>query len=270
MTQMSENATTTSVRQGWFARLRGKESAPPRVPDGTRVYAVGDIHGRLDLLEILLTKISAHAGTAERQNSLVFLGDYVDRGQQSKQVIDHLLGLSWPGWKMVFLRGNHDQAILDFLEDAAFYRVWKDFGAADTLVSYGVKPPRFDTAEAISETRKEFATKCPAKHLEFLRGLEYSHIIGDYMFVHAGVRPGIALDRQSPQDLMWIRDEFLISDRRLDKVIVHGHTPTERPVRRANRIGVDTGAYATNCLTSVVLEGDNCVFLNTDETVEGS
>lgn len=258
---MSTTAETSGARQGWLNRLLNKERRVPRVPEGTCVYAVGDIHGRMDLLGKLLTQIGTHAVTEGRRNSIIFLGDYVDRGPQSKEVIDHLLQLSWPGWDVVYLRGNHDQAILDFLADATFYRVWREFGAAETLLSYGVKPPRFDDDEAFAEARNDFAAKCPPEHLKFLHALEYFHVIGDYMFVHAGVRPGIALDRQSPQDLMWIREEFLLSDRQLDKVIVHGHTPSERPVRRANRIGVDTGAYATGCLTSVVLEGESCSFL---------
>jgi serine/threonine protein phosphatase 1 len=258
---MAMGAEATGGRQGWFSRFLNKERSLPKVPQGTRVYAVGDIHGRMDLLKELLAQIRTHAGSENRQNSLVFLGDYVDRGPQSKEVIDHLLQLAWPGWDIVYLRGNHEQSVLDFLEDANIYRIWRDYGAAETLLSYGVKPPRFDDDEAFAEARNDFATKCPPEHLKFLSELRYFHVAGDYMFVHAGVRPGIALDRQSPQDLMWIREEFLLTDRRLDKVIVHGHTPSERPVRRANRIGVDTGAYATGRLTTVVLDGENCSFL---------
>jgi serine/threonine protein phosphatase 1 len=178
--------------------------------------------------------------------------------------------LQWPGWDVVCLRGNHDQAVLDFLDDPDFYRAWRDLGAAETLLSYGVIPPRFDNEEAFTEARDDLRRKCPESHLEFLRGLPLFHIVGDYMFVHAGVRPGIALDRQSPEDIMWIRDEFLFSDLRLDKVIVHGHSPSERPVLRANRIGVDTGAYATDCLTAVILDGEECTILSTIGTQRAS
>jgi serine/threonine protein phosphatase 1 len=199
----------------------------------------------------------------DQRNILVFLGDYVDRGPQSKGVLDYLIQFQWDGWEAIFLRGNHDQTVLDFLEDASVYRAWREFGGAETLVSYGVKPPRFDDAAELQEARDEFSRKCPAAHLQFLHTLRHSYTMGDYMFVHAGVRPGVDLDRQSPQDLMWIREEFLLSGRVLDKIIVHGHSPTDRPVRRKNRVGIDTGAYATGQLTAAVLEGTGCRFLST-------
>jgi diadenosine tetraphosphatase ApaH/serine/threonine PP2A family protein phosphatase len=265
---MSTTAETSVGRQGWLNRLLSKERRVPKIPEGMCVYAVGDIHGRMDLLVKVLAQIRTHAATVGKKNCIVFLGDYVDRGPQSKDVIEHLGHLAWTGWEMVYLRGNHDQAILDFLEDPSFYRAWREFGAAETLLSYGVRPPRFDDDEAFAEARNDFAAKCPPEHLQFLNTLEYYRVVGDYMFVHAGVRPGIALDRQSPQDLMWIREEFLLSDRQLDKVIVHGHTPTERPIRRSNRIGVDTGAYATGRLTSVVLTGEDCSFLAVDDRMD--
>ena len=250
-------------RTTWLGKLVGKKSPPAAVPAGTRVYAVGDIHGRRDLLERLLGRIASHSGGAPQKNHLIFLGDYVDRGPQSKAVIDLILRLDWPGWEIVALRGNHDQAVIDFVEDPLTYRGWRGFGAAETLVSYGVKAPMFDDERAFAAARDEFVEKCPAEHMGFLRALKLSHDVGDYMFVHAGVRPGIALDQQSAADLMWIRDDFLFSNARLDKVIVHGHSPSERPVLRHNRIGVDTGAYATGCLTAAVLEGEDCNFLST-------
>lgn len=248
--------------RGWLGRLR-KQETPPKVPQGTRVYAVGDIHGRLDLLEQLLRQIEDHAAGRGRKNTLVFLGDYVDRGLQSKGVIDRLLNPGFPDWEIVCLRGNHDQAVLDFVDDPNIYRTWKELGGVETLLSYGVMPPRFDDQAVFGEARDDFLRKCPPPHLTFLHGLRFFHMAGDYMFVHAGVRPGVALNSQSPQDMMWIRDEFLLSDLRLDKVVVHGHSPNERPVVRPNRIGIDTGAYATNCLTAVVLEGEERSFLTT-------
>lgn len=243
-----------------------KEHAPPCLTQGVRLYAVGDIHGRRDLLELLLARIQTDAAAVKKRNIIVFLGDYVDRGPDSKDVIARFLTLDLPGWEIVFLRGNHDQAVLDFLNDANFYRAWRSFGAAETLLSYGVTPPRFDKEEAFAEVRAEFAGKLPPPHLKFFDGLKYSYVAGDYMFVHAGVRPGIALDRQLPEDLMWIREEFLMSDQRLKKMIVHGHTPADRPVQRPNRIGVDTGAYATGRLTAVVLDGHTRAFLSVDDT----
>lgn len=233
------------------------------LPAGQRVYAVGDVHGRDDLLGELLKTIRADASVTRRQNCLVFLGDYVDRGAQSKAVIARLLDLDFEGWDVVFLRGNHDQVVLDFLEDPMVYRVWRSFGAAATLLSYGVMPPKFDDPGAMAQTRDAFVAACPPRHVEFLRNLKYFYECGDYIFVHAGLRPGLALERQSPDDMMWIRDEFLLSDRDFGKVVVHGHTPTAEPVRRFNRIGVDTGAYATSRLTAAVLEGADCTFLST-------
>lgn len=257
---MSEDA-----KKNWLAWLRPKKAAPFCVPEGERVYAVGDIHGRRDLLDKMLEAIAADAAGAARQNSIVFLGDYVDRGTDSKGVIDRLSSLALPGWQTVFLRGNHDQAVLDFLADAAFYRAWRSFGAADTLLSYGVMPPRFDKEDAFEEARQALADALPPAHRDFFESLAYRHEVGGYCFVHAGVRPGIALDRQVPEDLLWIRDEFLLSERRLEKIIVHGHTPLEEPERRGFRIGVDTGAYATGRLSAVVLDGATCRFLTVSD-----
>jgi serine/threonine protein phosphatase 1 len=176
--------------------------------------------------------------------------------------------LRWTGWEFIFLRGNHDQAVLQFAADANFYRSWRDFGGGETLRSYGVKPPLFDKEEAFAEAQRDFMTKCPPRHFEFFRSLKYLDIVGDYAFVHAGLRPGLALDRQSPEDLLWIRDEFLNYDGPFEKMVVHGHSPSSEPVRRSNRIGVDTGAYATDCLTAAVLVGENCTFLNARPVAE--
>ena len=196
----------------------------------------------------------------------MFLGDYVDRGPSSREVVEYLIALERPGWEIVSLRGNHEHFFLEFLQNSEVYRIWREFGGGETLRSYGVRPPSFDDLEEFSREREKFATNVPASHLRFLKALPLSFTAGDYLFAHAGVRPGIALERQSPEDLMWIRDEFLLSDRVLEKIIVHGHTPGERPVVRPNRICVDTGAYATDCLTAVTLSGERCTFLSTSET----
>jgi serine/threonine protein phosphatase 1 len=152
---------------------------------------------------------------------------------------------------------------LDFIADAKFYRTWKPFGAPETLLSYGVKPPRFDDDAEFEEARADFVRKCPSAHVEFLSSLPYSYSIGGYFFSHAGARPGIPLDEQDPHDLLWIRDEFLSSRASFGKVVVYGHTPVETPARRSNRIGIDTGAYATDRLTAAVLERNECRFLST-------
>jgi serine/threonine protein phosphatase 1 len=242
-----------------FARKREVSS----VPAGVRVYAVGDVHGRLDLLDGLLEKILHDGEQATHDRVIVYLGDYVDRGADSKGVIDRLLAQPPRGFSARHLRGNHDQSLLDFLEDPSHYLMWKDYGARETLLSYGVLPPRGESDTVLEKARDELKSALPEAHLQFLNGLELSVTIGDYFFVHAGVRPGLPLTKQSPQDLMWIREEFLTSSTDFGKVVVHGHSPSPLPVKRFNRIGVDTGAYATGRLSCVVLEGTQCRFLQT-------
>ena len=248
---------------GIFNRLRGMfGGAPamvPRAPDGMRIYAIGDIHGRDDLLAALLGLIEADAATAApgTRKVLIFLGDYVDRGLQSKSVIDRLTGDFAPGFERVFLKGNHELALRQFLDDAGFGRTWKYYGGLETLHSYGIKELTLsDDPGDFERARAHFREIMPDKHLEFLDNLALSAEFGDYFFVHAGVRPGIALARQIEEDLLWIREDFLDSTSSYGKVIVHGHTPREAVEFRVNRIGVDTGAYMTGVLTALVLEGE--------------
>ena len=227
-----------------------------------RVYAVGDIHGCLIELNSLLATILNDAAGYDGERQLVFLGDYVDRGPDSKGVLNRLLSPE-EGFIAHYILGNHDQTLLDFLENPSLFRDWRDFGGRETLMSYGVTPPRFDNEEAYSQARDKLRSAMPQSHLDFLRSLQYSVTIGSYHFVHAGVRPGVLLDRQAPEDLLWIRDEFLLSNTDHGKTIVHGHTPMEEPVKLSNRISVDTGVYATGKLTAAVLEGAECRFLST-------
>lgn len=246
------------------AKPRGFFSLFARAPapeETHRIYAVGDIHGRADLLDKLLEKIVRDASQTPATQSLVFVGDYIDRGSDSRGVIERLLDAP-EGFETHYLRGNHDQALLDFLENPSSYRTWRRFGADETLLSYDVEPPAQDET-AVALARDELAEKLPASHLRFLQDLQPFVQIGAYHFVHAGVRPGLSLEDQSLEDMMWIRDEFLNCEDDFGKVIVHGHTPGERPVCRSNRIGIDTGAFATNCLTAVVLDGVGARFLNT-------
>jgi Predicted phosphohydrolases len=243
----------------WDAIIGRREPAP-KLPSGCCVYAIGDVHGRRDLLETLLDRIRDDAGQV--QNYLVMLGDYVDRGPDSKGVIDLLVTLEMPGLELVALRGNHDQLVLDFLTDPKIYLTWRSFGGAETLLSYGVEPPAPSDPQDLERARRALAARLPAEHVTFLEGLTNSYTIGDYFFVHAGIRPTCSLDQQKAEDLLWIRDEFLASNKRYEKVIVHGHSPSDVPVRRRNRIGVDTGAYATNILTAVKLWDDHCEFLS--------
>ncbi len=245
----------------WLGGILGRKHGPARIPDGQCVYAVGDIHGRLDLLDTLLERIWSDAPQA--QITLIFVGDYIDRGPASKDVIERLIALERPGWEIVKLCGNHEHFLLQYLGNPQVFQAWRAFGGAETLLSYWVRPPMFSDAKELARAHAEFAAQLPRSHLTFFNALPYAHSVGDYLFVHAGVRPGIALDRQSPEDMMWIREEFLLNPDRLEKVIVHGHTPAEGPVLRPNRIGVDTGAYATGCLTAARLAGESCTFLST-------
>jgi len=254
----SSSKALPSKGSSWKALLFGHKKEPASVPAGCRVYAVGDIHGRLDLLQKLWAMIEADAEGAPLHKVVIFVGDYVDRGRDSKGVIEFLIHAKLKGGEVICLRGNHDQSVLDFMADANFYRSWRKFGAPETLVSYGVTPPLFDDEAGFERARAEFAQKCPSEHVRFLQSLRYSHIIGDYFFAHAGVRPGIPLDEQDAQDLLWIRDDFLAHRESFGKVVVFGHTPQETVTRRTNRIGIDTGAYATGCLSAVVLEGIGC------------
>ncbi len=241
--------------------MLGERHLAPRIPDGQCVYAVGDIHGRLDLLDQLLDRIWADA--PHGANTLVLVGDYIDRGPDSKGVVERLMALERPGWQIVKLRGNHEHFLLEYLANPEVFQAWRTFGGAETMLSYGVRPPVFTDRKELERAHAAFTAQLPHSHLTFFNMLPYSHTIGGFFFVHAGVRPGIALARQSPEDMMWIREEFLLSSERLEKVVVHGHTPTDGPVLRPNRIGVDTGAYATGILTAAKLTGESCTFLST-------
>lgn len=196
------------------------------------------------------------------RNVIVYLGDYVDRGQDSRAVIDLLRDEPLHGFEHVYLKGNHEEGLLHFLEDAQYGPPWFAYGGEATLYSYGVRPPRlFTDAAGLQRAQSEFAQKLPPEHLDFLTHLKLMHIEDDYLFVHAGLRPGVPLAQQNPQDLLWIRDEFLYSDEEFGKIVVHGHSITETPTIRHNRIGIDTGAFAGGRLTCLVLEGTRRTFL---------
>jgi uncharacterized protein YneR len=236
-----------------------------RVPDGVRVYAIGDIHGRHDLLQRLHQRIIAdaaeHAGNA--QPMLVYLGDYIDRGLHSREVIDELVAGPPPGFHSVYLKGNHDQQLLDFLINPAVGAAWMRYGGDATLYSYGVRISDDVPKETRLPTiRDGLLDLLPEKHLSFFKTLDLAYEVGDFIFVHAGIHPDKSLDQQTIEDLLWIRDEFLEADFNLGKVIVHGHSVTEKPEVRLNRIGVDTGAFFSNRLSCLVLEGDTRRFLS--------
>ena len=243
---------------GWLrpSRARGPK---PAVPQGLVVYAIGDVHGQADLLAALLDPIIREAAERGHSTALVCLGDYVDRGPASRQVIEALIASkAAPGLEARFLRGNHDQSLLDFLAEPATGPDWCEFGGRETLASYGVTPPRVrDAPEQWEKAREDLAAALPASHLAFLQKSELSLELGDYFFAHAGARPGVPLSDQSDRDLMWIRQPFLGDDRRFEKVVVHGHTPAEAVHADHRRIGLDTGAYATGVLSAVRLEGED-------------
>ena len=258
--------------QELFRRRRHDEPATavlpasPAVPIGHRVYAVGDIHGRADLLHRLQSLIADDAAQApaNMRKTIVYLGDYVDRGLESRGVIDQLLAPPPPGLEAVYLKGNHEEMMLRFLVDVSVGPFWMAIGGDATVYSYGVGMPKgLSQEDRLAHIWHELHQRMPATHMSFLSGLRLTHAAGDYLFVHAGVRPGIALSEQRAEDLLWIREQFLAAEAGWEKVIVHGHSATHRPESLPHRIGVDTGAYATNVLTCLVLEGSDRRFLST-------
>ena len=239
---------------------RQSEPLPAGLPKNHRLYCIGDIHGRLDLLLEVHRKIAFDAADFNGIKILVYLGDYIDRGMHSRQVIDCLLENNFPGFEKVFLLGNHEQVMLQFLlsTDASVAHDWFRFGGLSTLASYGVKVCGIPTSKDLAGLRAELREKLPATHVEFFERLVLYYEIGGYFFVHAGIRPKIKLHLQHAEDMLWIREEFLNSDVFHGKVIVHGHSVTDEPEIRHNRIGLDTGAYASGKLTCAVFEGISC------------
>ncbi len=237
-----------------------------RVPDGQRVYAIGDVHGRADLLKEIRSQIlEDYAASGDGlAATVVYLGDYVDRGTESREVVELLLSQPLPGITSVFLKGNHEEAMLRFLEQPAIGPQWFGFGGEATVMSYGVAAAGNQDREArFADISAELRSRVPAAHKAFLEALKLQYRAGDYLFVHAGIRPGCPLEEQDSDDLLWIRGEFLNSREDYGVMVVHGHTPTARPDVRRNRIGIDTGAFASGTLTCLVLEGAGRRFLTT-------
>lgn len=247
----------------FFKRLFGAPSDRPRtLPEGVWLAAIGDIHGQFEALNIVVSKLEARAAASSASRKvLVFLGDYIDRGIKSRQVVDRLVS-GFPGFETHFLRGNHDETLLQFLDDPSVAEAWKNYGGLETLGSYGVGRTRSGDWR---DSQAEFRAKLPPQHLTFFRDLEMRFQAGDYLFVHAGFRPGIPIEAQSPHDMMWIRDDFLNSRADFGALVVHGHTPKGAPDIRRNRIGIDTGAYMTGVLTALVLEGAGRDFVRSRE-----
>ncbi len=229
-------------------------------PAEERLYAIGDIHGCAGLLDALLEKIETDA--AGRKRRLIFLGDYVDRGENSKGVLDRLLSIREREPDAIFLKGNHEQAILDFLDAPDRNEDWLHWGGDKTLESYGVADIWSNTPEGLASA---LGARMPETHLRFLQSLDLWRILGDYAFVHAGFRPGVALDAQKEEDCLWIRAEFHNAppEGRPKEVVVHGHHPVKKPQDHGWRIAVDTGAVWSDALTAVVLEGTTRRFIST-------
>ena len=239
---------------------------PARVPPGACVYAVGDIHGRADLLREMHRLIAEDAATLTPGTSkfVVYLGDYVDRGLESRRVVDLLINDPLQDFQAVHLLGNHDAWLLSFLVDPAIGQIWLRYGGDATMHSYGVQfgTPQDDSG-FYEQLQSHLRQRIPRRHVEFLQSLELSFQSGDYVFVHAGVDPARPLHQQTADDLLWIREPFLSCRLDLGCVVVHGHTVEPEPIVRANRIGIDTGACWTGCLTCLVLEESDFRFLTT-------
>lgn len=258
------------MAQAMLGRLFKKTAASrpidtARVPDGVRIYAIGDIHGRDDLLNALMTKIEADdraRGSADTQ--IIFLGDLVDRGPGSAAVVETALALKTAGRNVRFLMGNHEEVFVSACRksDPKVTRFFLRIGGEATLLSYPITRAEYMTLD-MEQLTERLDTLVPREHVEFIEGFEDQIVIGDYVFVHAGIRPGVPLSDQKPSDLRWIREEFIGQRGDLEKVVVYGHTIYEDVEERGSRIGIDTGAYDSGKLTALALEGGERWFLQT-------
>ncbi len=258
-----DTLTRIMISKLFKSRTAAKASSPA-VPEGQRVYAVGDIHGRADLLDELIAMIDAdQSERGEADTTMIFLGDIVDRGPGSAAVIERLRTLSATRGNVRVLLGNHEEIFLGALDgEPKALRLFCRIGGRETVLSYGMEAAEYERLD-YEELVHRLADLVPAEHRAFVSGFEDMIVIGDYAFVHAGVRPDTPLDRQRTSDLRWIRDPFLDHRVRLEKTIVHGHTMTEEIERRPHRIGIDTGAYSSGKLTALGLEGSDVWHLQT-------
>lgn len=244
--------------------LRRRPRRVARIPAGQRIYAVGDIHGREDLLRRMGDLIAEDMGTAAAGSAVtgVLIGDYVDRGPSSAGVLKVLAEGQFPV-PLIALRGNHEEMLLSFLDKAEQLDAWRRYGGIETLHSFGIDAEKARHREHFFVVQSELRAAIPERVKAFLGEMRLSHSVGDYFFCHAGVRPGIPLEAQSARDLLWIRDDFVHSRADHGMVIVHGHTPVEQPELLDNRINIDTGAYLSDRLSCVVLEEDTRRILQT-------
>ena len=238
----------------------------PTTPLNHRLYVIGDVHGRLDLMNQLIAMVEEDSRAhPSKKKVLIFLGDYIDRGLDSRGVMERLIGGFGPAFETVFIRGNHDDMFLQFMKGhIEIGPSWLSLGGAAALASYGINSLSGVGGKGKLETLyKDVCAKMPDSHIAFASKTVMSATFGDYHFVHAGIRPRIALEKQNPVDQMCIRGDFLFSEEDFGKIIVHGHTIRPEPEIKRNRIGIDTGAFATGCLTCLVLDGTARKFLST-------
>ena len=242
----------------------GQKPKKPRFPEGRVGYAIGDIHGRADLLVRMFDRLESEARPPNgRAPIVIFMGDYVDRGPDSAEVVELLQTGRPEGFERRFLKGNHEAALWNFVRDPVTYRAWLNHGGLETLASYKVSPlPSLGaSAEDVRAAGRAFATALPQSHRAFFDGLERFALLGDYLFVHAGVDPAKSLENQTDADLMWIRRRFLADHRRYEHHVVHGHTPTDAPYADERRVGIDTGAYFSGQLSAARFEGEALSFI---------
>lgn len=251
-----------------FAKAEDVPAEPQAsVPDGQRVYAIGDIHGRSDLFEQLLDQIDEDcAARGAADTWLVLLGDLVDRGPDSRRVVERAIALAGTG-RVRALAGNHEEMLLGSMKNEDTLRHFLRHGGKETLFSYGLDPEDY-ARSTLTDLHERLPELIPQRHLDFFEAMEDRIVLGDYLFVHAGIRPGVPLDEQIRPDLRWIRREFLDHTEPHSHVVIHGHTITDEPVVRSNRIGIDTGAFASGRLTAIGLEGDQRWFLATSAEPE--
>jgi serine/threonine protein phosphatase 1 len=239
----------------WLKPEPAAEARPAEVESGRRIYCIGDVHGRVDLLRTLHATIADDARGFSGARTVIYLGDLIDRGMNSNEVVDLLLDEPLDAFEAIHLKGNHEQTLLDFLRYPEQAAGWFTWGGRETLLSYGVSLPPGMRAPDPEQVRDDLLTRLPSRHTDFYRRMPVYHQSGDYLFVHAGIRPGVPLQEQRDSDLMWIRGEFLESEADHGCVVVHGHSISPHVEMRPNRIGIDTGAFHTGVLTCLVLEG---------------
>ena len=231
-------------------------SAPPALPDGIRVYALSDIHGRADLFQKALEWIAQDAAQHPDKRIIeILLGDFIDRGMQSKQVLELAIAEPAHGHERICLMGNHEATLLDFLHNAQVLRGWMSYGGLPTLDAYGVELPQDMTPNSFETLREQFTAALPETHRAFLQNLQTDYLLGDYYFVHAGVRPNVPLEEQRDEDKCWIREPFLSHKKPFEKYIVHGRTPLPAPQFYPHRVNLDMNEAAEDMLACLILDG---------------